>query len=94
MMLIFGGWKHKYHKEKPKTLLSTSKEVVLLLDVSTNKTKYIFITYHQNAGQNHNIKLDNKSFKKVAKFKYLEKKVTNKNSFLKKLRVDLLLPFS
>jgi len=35
----------------------------------------------QNAGQNHNIKMDNKTFKMVGPFKYLATTLTNQNSF-------------
>jgi len=44
-------------KRKTETLSNTNKEV---LDVNTEKTKYMFMFWHQNAGQNHNIKVDNK----------------------------------
>jgi len=33
------------------------------LEVNTNKTKYIFMSRHQNAGENHNLLIDGKSFK-------------------------------
>jgi hypothetical protein len=35
---------------------------------------------NQNAGQNHNIKIDNKSFETVEQFKYLGTNLTNRNS--------------
>jgi hypothetical protein len=35
---------------------------------------------NQNAGQNHNIKVDSKSFERVKQFKYLGTTLTNRNS--------------
>jgi hypothetical protein len=37
------------------------------------------IIYHQNSEQNQNIRVANKSFENVVKFKYLGMKLTNKN---------------
>jgi hypothetical protein len=39
----------------------------------------MLISHHQTAGQDHNIKMDNRSFENVAKLKYLRMTVTNKN---------------
>jgi hypothetical protein len=36
------------------------------LDVKAEKTKYMFVSLEQNAGQNHNIKTGKKSFESVA----------------------------
>jgi hypothetical protein len=36
------------------TLISTSKEVGL--EVNTEKTTYMLLSHHQNAGQNYNIR--------------------------------------
>jgi hypothetical protein len=47
--------------------LDASKEIGL--DVNSEKTKYMFVTHHQTAGQSNYIKVANKSFEKVAKFK-------------------------
>jgi hypothetical protein len=69
------GQEHKYHKEKHRTLLDTSKEVGL--EVSTKKNKYMFMFHHQNAGQNHNLMIANICLKNVAEFKYLGMTVTN-----------------
>jgi hypothetical protein len=33
------------------------------LEVNTEKTKYMVMSRNQNAGHNHNIKIDNKSLK-------------------------------
>jgi len=40
------------------------------VEVSAERTEYMLMFYHQNAGQNHNIKIANKSFKNVTIFKY------------------------
>jgi hypothetical protein len=37
------------------------------------------LSCHQNAGQNHDIKIPNRSFENVAQFKYLGTAVTNQN---------------
>jgi hypothetical protein len=53
-------------------VLDASKEVGL--EVNAEKTKYMFMSYHQTTGQNHYIKVPaaNKFFENVAKLKYLE----------------------
>jgi len=41
------------------------------LTASIKKTKYMVMSRQQNVGQNHYIKVRNKSSEKVGKFKYL-----------------------
>jgi hypothetical protein len=43
-------------KKNTQTLIDASKEVGL--DVNTEKTKYILLSRHQNAGQNRDIKVE------------------------------------
>lgn len=57
-------------------------------------TKYMFMSQKQNAGQNHNIKVANKSSKNVVKFKCLGMTITNENCKLEKIRSSLNLRFA
>jgi hypothetical protein len=54
-----------------------SKEVHL--EVNTEKTKYMLLSHHQNAGQNHDIKTANRCFENVEQFRYLGMTITNQN---------------
>jgi hypothetical protein len=58
--------------------LDTAK-VRLQVCVCVRKTKYVFVSCQQNAGQNDNTKIADKSFQNVEKFKYLRKTLPNKN---------------
>jgi hypothetical protein len=64
-------------KKNTEALIDASKEVSL--EVNTEKTKYMLQSYHQNAGLNHNMKVVNRFFENVAKFKYLGRTVTNQS---------------
>jgi hypothetical protein len=64
-------------KKNEETLADDCKEVGL--EVTQRKLKYKFLSYHQNAGQNHDIKIGNRSFENGARFKYLGTTVTNQN---------------
>jgi hypothetical protein len=62
---------------KKNTNSDTSKDAGL--DVNTEKTKYMFLYHHQNAGQNHDIKIANRSCKNMAQSKYLGTTGTHQN---------------
>jgi hypothetical protein len=56
-------------KRITQTLIDTSKEVGL--EINTKKTKYVLLSRHQNAGQNHDIRIANRCFENVVQFRYL-----------------------
>jgi hypothetical protein len=58
-------------------LTDTSREVGP--EINTEEIKYMLMSRHQHAGQNHNIKTANRSFQNVEKLKYLGTTVTNQN---------------
>jgi sorting nexin-29 len=64
-------------KKNIKTLLDASKEVGL--EVNPEKTKYMLMSRSQKIGQNHSIKILNRSFEDVAKFRYLGTTPADKN---------------
>jgi hypothetical protein len=55
-------------KKNTETLVDANKEVDL--EVNAEKTKYMLLSRHQNAGQNHNTKIPNRSFENAAQLKY------------------------
>jgi hypothetical protein len=71
-------------KKNAEDLVIASKEIGL--EVNAEKTKYMVMSRNQNAGQNHNINIDNKSFGRVEEFKSSGTTLTN--SFMKKLKAD------
>jgi hypothetical protein len=66
-------------KENTETLTDASKEVGI--EVNTAKTNNMFLSYHQNAGKNHDIKIANRSFENMAELKYMGT-ITNQNLIL------------
>jgi hypothetical protein len=62
-------------KENTDVLTVASKEIGLA--VNGGDTTYTVMSGDQNAGRNHNVKTDNKSFKTVEEFKYLGKILTD-----------------
>jgi hypothetical protein len=65
---ILGGWLIITEKNT-EALVVTIKEVGL--EVNAGKTKYMVMSREQNAGQSHNMTIDNSSFEEVEAFKYL-----------------------
>jgi hypothetical protein len=47
--------------------------------VNTEKTKYMLLSRHLNAGRNHDMQIANKSFENVAQFRYFGTTITNQN---------------
>jgi hypothetical protein len=64
-------------KKNTQTLIDPSKEFGL--EVNTEKTKYLLLSRHQNAGKNHDTRIANRSFENVAQLKYFRTTVTNQN---------------
>jgi UDP-N-acetylglucosamine 2-epimerase len=74
-------------KKNTQTLTDASEEVGL--GVNAEKTKYLLLSHHRNAGQNHDIKISNRSFENVAQIKYFGTTVTNQNLIQEKIKRTL-----
>jgi hypothetical protein len=83
---ILGGSVHAI-KKTTEALVVTSKEIGL--EVNVEKTEYMVMSRVQNAGQNHNIKTDNKSSDRVEEFIYLGTALTNRNSIQEDIKSRL-----
>jgi len=59
------------------------------MEVNADKTKYMVVSWDQNVGRSHNIKIDNTSFERVEGFKYLGTTLTNQNSILEEIKSRL-----
>jgi predicted transcriptional regulator len=71
-------------KKNRETLVVASKEIGL--EVNGNPTKYMVKFWDQNAGQSHNVKIDNRSFGRVKEFKYLGTTLTYQNSIQEEIK--------
>ena len=65
---ILGGTLHTINKGTG-ALVVASKEICI--EVNDEKLKFILMFRDQHAGQNHNLKIGNKSFERVKQFRYL-----------------------
>jgi hypothetical protein len=82
---ILGGSVHAI-KKNTEALVVAIKEIGL--EVNAEKSKYMVMSGDQNAGQNDNIKLDNKSFERVEQFRYLGTTL-NRNSIPEEIKSRL-----
>jgi hypothetical protein len=62
-----------YIKKNIETLIDASREDSL--EINIQKTKYMLLFCHQNAGQNRNIKIENRPLENISQFKYLGMRV-------------------
>jgi hypothetical protein len=74
-------------KKNGETVLYASKEIGL--EVNSEKTKYMFMSHHQTTGHSNYIRVANKSFEKVAKFKYLGATLMDQNCIYEEMRSRL-----
>jgi hypothetical protein len=58
-------------------LINVSKEIGL--EVNVEKTKYMLLSPHLNAGQNRDIKIANRSFENVSQLDYSGTTLANQN---------------
>jgi hypothetical protein len=72
-------------KKDTEALLDASKEVGL--EVNPEKIKYMLMS-RQMIGQKHSIKIANRSFEDVAKFKYLRTTQTDQNCMHEEIKAD------
>ena len=83
---ILGGSIHTV-KENAEALVAATREIGL--EVSADKTKDMIMSRDQNAGQNHSVRIDNSTFKRVEEFNYLGTTLTNQNSILEEIKSRL-----
>ena len=83
---ILGGSIHTL-KENAEALVAATRETGL--EVCADKTKYTVMSRNQNAGRNHSVRIDNRTFERVEEFKYLGTTLTNQNSILEEIKSRL-----
>jgi sorting nexin-29 len=74
-------------KKNTEALLDDSEEVGL--EVNPEKTKYMLMSHSQKIGQKHSIKIGNRFFEDVAKFKYLGTTPTDQNCMHEEIKSRL-----
>jgi hypothetical protein len=74
-------------KKNTEALLDASKEIGL--EVNSEKTKYMLMSRSQKTGQKYSIKIENRSFEGVAKFKYLRTTLTDQNHLHEEIKSRL-----
>jgi hypothetical protein len=73
--IILLGYNIDTIKRNTQTLIDSIKDVGL--EISKEETKYMLLSRHKNAGQNHDINIVNRSFENVAQFRYFGMTVIN-----------------
>jgi hypothetical protein len=79
---IFGNNINSINKYT-ETVIDAGKEVGL--EIIVEKTNYILLPSHQNAGPNRNMNIKYTSFQDVSQFRYLGATVTNHNLIQEKI---------
>jgi hypothetical protein len=74
-------------KKNTEALLDASKEVGL--EVNREKTKYMLMSRSQKTGQKCSIKIANRSFEDVTKFKYVGTTLTDQNHMYEEMKSSL-----
>jgi hypothetical protein len=74
-------------KKSTKTVIDASKEVGL--EINIEKTKYMYLSRHQNTGQNSDIEIANRSFENILHFKYWGSTVKNQNLIQEEIKKGL-----
>jgi hypothetical protein len=75
-------------KKNTQTMIDASKEFGL--GVNADRTKYMLLSHHQNAEQNHDMKIKNRCSENVAQVKYLGTPVTSRNLNQEKIKRRLI----
>jgi len=83
---ILGGSIHTL-KENAGALVAATREIGL--EVSADQTKYMVMSRDQNDGRIHSVRIDNSTFERVEKFKYLRTTLTNQNSIAEEIKSRL-----
>jgi len=71
-------------KEHVENLIVARKQIGL--EVIVDKSKYMVMSWDKNAGQIHNMTIDNKSFEMVKDFTYFGTTLTNQNSIQEEIK--------
>jgi sorting nexin-29 len=74
-------------KKNAEDLMIVSKEIGL--EVNAEKTEYMVMSQNQNAGQNHNIKIDSKAFEREEEFEYLGTTLMSRSPIHKEIQSRL-----
>ena len=60
-------------------------------EISVDKTKYMILSWDQNAERNHSVRINNSIFEGVEEFKYFGTTLTHENSILEEIKSRLRL---